>query len=225
MRLFGTYQQSGGVGNYSEHQSGYRVAMPSSEDKQTRGSAEAKAWALDVAGRVGRTVAAIRRSRDFTALQLATRTAELGYPLTRGTISRIEGNLRAGKLDLAEIVVLSAALEVTPLQLVYPPDPALGVEYLPGVECPSIIAALTFSGERNVLHSYDGENIVLRLARRWAALSREIRELESQAAGAVLDDDEIDALLPGQSRASRLARARKERDDLAEALTRATDYA
>ena len=55
----------------------------------------------------------------MTAQQLAERTKELGYPVTRVAISKIESNSRAGKVDVAELLVLGAALGVPPVTLIF----------------------------------------------------------------------------------------------------------
>ena len=70
----------------------------------------------------------------MTAQQLAERTRELGYPITRVAISKIEGNLRAGKLDVAELLVLAVALDIPPALLLFPAFPDGTLELLPGYD-------------------------------------------------------------------------------------------
>lgn len=102
----------------------------------------AKAWQLDLAGRLGEAVQARRKALNMTALQLAQRTKELGYPITRVAISKIETNTRAGKFDVAELFVLAAALDIPPVLLLFPGNirPVEGYgfgevhELLPGVK-------------------------------------------------------------------------------------------
>ena len=53
-------------------------------------------------------------------VELAERTAELGYPITRVAISKIERNSREGKLDVAELLVLAEALGIAPVLLLAP---------------------------------------------------------------------------------------------------------
>jgi transcriptional regulator with XRE-family HTH domain len=107
----------------------------------------AKAWELELAGRVGAAVAARRKALKLTAQQLAERTKELGYPITRVAISKIEGNMRAGKLDVAELVVLAVALEIPPALLLIPGFPDGDVELLPGRGADSVEAMKWMSGE------------------------------------------------------------------------------
>ncbi|WP_156666075.1 helix-turn-helix domain-containing protein [Rhodococcus sp. HS-D2] len=114
----------------------------------SRGSAEAKEWASETARRVGEEVRRLRADvHEMSAVQLANRTAELGYPITRGTIAKIESNSRAAKLDVVEVAVLAKALRVPPLQLLYPELPDGPVEVLPGVTVRSVSAMTWFSGE------------------------------------------------------------------------------
>lgn len=108
---------------------------------------DAKAWELAIAERVGATVQRLRTELGLTAVQLSERTRELGYPITRVAITKIENNSRAGKLDVAEWVVLAYALDVPPGALLYPDLPDGGVEVLPGWVLPSWVALLSLDGE------------------------------------------------------------------------------
>lgn len=107
----------------------------------------AKAWEIDLAQRVGRAVQMRRKALKLTAQQLAQRTADLGYPVTRIAISKIEGNTRAGKFDVAELVVLAAALDIPPVLLLFPDFPDGVVENLPRRDTESRNAVLWFSGQ------------------------------------------------------------------------------
>jgi transcriptional regulator with XRE-family HTH domain len=91
----------------------------------------AKAFERTIAGRVGAAVQARRKAQNMTAVQLSERTKELGYPITRVTITKIETNNRAGKLDVAEWLVLAAALNVPPALLLFPDYPDGNVKLLP----------------------------------------------------------------------------------------------
>lgn len=108
----------------------------------------------------------VKRAREkagLSAAKLEEKTRELGYPITRGTIAKIEGGHRDGKFDVNEVVILAAALTVTPLDLVFPTTPA-PVEYIPGLvtsvgdalEWFSDSRALKLAQERvRLLSSYD----------------------------------------------------------------------
>ncbi len=91
----------------------------------------AKAWQEQRSRRFGQAVAARRNDLGLTAVQLSERTRAIGYPMTRSTIARIEGNHRAGKIDLAEIVTLAAALDTAPGLLLFPDLVDGAVEVVP----------------------------------------------------------------------------------------------
>lgn len=116
------------------------VSMPSIDEN-------AKQWQLEMSARVGRAVQEARKALGWTAQELSIRTYELGYPVTRVAISKIESNSRAGKLDLGELVSLAAALDIPPVLLLYPGYPDLDVEVLPSLKkVTSSLAARWFSG-------------------------------------------------------------------------------
>ncbi|OBJ26873.1 helix-turn-helix domain-containing protein [Mycobacterium colombiense] len=95
---------------------------------------EAKAFQMDLAARFGSTVSARRKALKLTASEVSRRTADLGYPISRGAIAQIESNSRSGKVDVAELLILSLALDIPPVLLLFgqfpSPEP---VEVRPGV--------------------------------------------------------------------------------------------
>lgn len=103
-----------------------------------------KEWAEGHASRVAAAVKELRGKRS--GQWLSDRTAELGYRVSRTTISELENNKRK-YVTTAELCVLAIALEVPPLYLLYPDQPDGSVEVAPGVETSSIVAATWFSGE------------------------------------------------------------------------------
>lgn len=107
----------------------------------------AKAWEMTLAERVGATVQRLRTELGLTAVQLSERTRRLGYPISRVAITKIENNARAGKLDVAEWIVLAYALDVAPGALLYPDLPDGPVEVLPGWVLRSWVALLSLDGE------------------------------------------------------------------------------
>jgi transcriptional regulator with XRE-family HTH domain len=115
------------------------VAMPNVD-------AGAKAWELELAGRIGAAVQARRKALKLTAQQLAERTKRLGYPITRVAISKIEGNMRAGKFDIAELLALAQALELPPVSLLYPGAADQDVQMLPGRHMSTFDAVAGFNG-------------------------------------------------------------------------------
>lgn len=84
---------------------------------------EAKAFELDMAAEFGRAVNRRRKALKLTAIEVARRTAELGFPISRGAIAKIETNSRSGKMDVIELLVLAAALEIPPVLLLFPEFP------------------------------------------------------------------------------------------------------
>ena len=94
----------------------------------------AKQWEESLSGRMGKAVQRRRKRLGLTAQQLAERTSELKYPITRVAISKIEGNKRSGKFDVAEWLVLSQALSIPPALLLFPDYPDGIAEGLPGQE-------------------------------------------------------------------------------------------
>jgi transcriptional regulator with XRE-family HTH domain len=113
-----------------------------------------KRWQESGSERVGAAIKHLRRVRGMTAVDLAERTKQLGYPVTRVAITKIENNTRSGKLDVAELLVIAAALGVPPILLLYPVYPYGAVEVLPlpgGDGRSSQFAALRwFAGEQNL---------------------------------------------------------------------------
>ena len=95
----------------------------------------AKKWEEGLSRRVGKAIQARRKALGLTAQQLAERTRGLSYLVSRVAISKIEGNTRAGKLDVAELLVLAVALEIPPALLLFPSFPERGtVELLPSYD-------------------------------------------------------------------------------------------
>jgi len=88
------------------------------------------------AGAAVRTnVAALRRYRNLDQPTLAERTAKLGRPLSVSTISRIEQGDR--RVDVDDLMVLAAALNVDPATLLLPSTLAGEIEITPAVQVPA----------------------------------------------------------------------------------------
>ncbi len=96
-----------------------------------------KKWAEDLVRRIAGEIQRLRgtdlgeRERKRTGQWLSDRTDELGYRVSRTTISEIENSGRKS-LSVAELVVLAEAVGVDPLSVLYPGPPDQLVEYLPG---------------------------------------------------------------------------------------------
>jgi len=102
-------------------------------------------WEAAQAARIGKEVQRLRGRR--TAAWLSSRAEELGLRLTRQTITDLE-NGRRRYVTTAELAVLAAALDTTPVALAYPgpygDDET--IEVLPGVQIPKQCAVQWFSG-------------------------------------------------------------------------------
>ncbi|MGB7239386.1 MAG: hypothetical protein WBD41_25825, partial [Rhodococcus sp. (in: high G+C Gram-positive bacteria)] len=106
-----------------------------------------KSWSDDVAARLG---AAVRKQRGKRSGQwLADRTAEVGMPIPRTTISELETGRRK-VVNVAELLVLAKALEIPPALLLFPGMPDGDVEVLPDVIVSSEQAARWVVGEQRI---------------------------------------------------------------------------
>lgn len=95
--------------------------QPSEQKPQkTRGDQAAKEWAGSLAEEFGQAVKFWREKMELTAVELSNRTREIGYPITRATIAKIESNSRNSKVDVAEVLTLATALHVAPIDLIFP---------------------------------------------------------------------------------------------------------
>ena len=93
-----------------------------------------------------RIAGAIKQARGKRSAQwLADRTVDLGYPITRAQIANYESG-RKQSLDTAELIVLAAALNTSPANLIYPGPYQDIVEVLPGREGSEFDAVQWFSG-------------------------------------------------------------------------------
>lgn len=108
-------------------------------------------WTARVAADVGKRVAYFRdkstdlQGRKLTVQALSVRTGKLGLPLARPTISKLEKGLRQS-VTVDEVMVLALALEVSPLDLIFPACEAATVEAWPGQVLDTWKAVLWFAG-------------------------------------------------------------------------------
>lgn len=160
-------------------------------------------WSEETHVRIAVAIKAARGRRS--AQWLADRTAELGYPITRAQIANYESG-RKRSLDIAELIVLAAALDTSPVMLVYPGPYDSEVEVVPGCNLREIHAAEWFSGIDDVDHLI-GEIALPGESRRgiagadWEAWTENIQALEAWRALRHLerlrnelyeDDDDVD---------------------------------
>jgi transcriptional regulator with XRE-family HTH domain len=83
----------------------------------------------------------------MTVQALASKCADLGLPLGRPAISKLENGLRQ-TITVDEVLVLARALGVAPLLLLFPIGAEESIEVLPGEVMRPFRAALWFTGEQ-----------------------------------------------------------------------------
>ncbi|MDV6264660.1 helix-turn-helix domain-containing protein [Rhodococcoides yunnanense] len=84
------------------------------------------------------------------AAKLADRTVDIGFGISRSVVADLETG-RKKSIDVPELLVLAAALGVSPAQLLFPDLPKGRVEVLPELEQESHDALRWFSGEAGLL--------------------------------------------------------------------------
>jgi transcriptional regulator with XRE-family HTH domain len=82
----------------------------------------------------------------MSAQQLADRTEELGMPIPRSVLANLESG-RRDTVSVAEILVLAAALNVAPIELICPVGYDKEIELLPGRSLDPLGATRWFTGE------------------------------------------------------------------------------
>jgi transcriptional regulator with XRE-family HTH domain len=105
-------------------------------------------WSARLTHGIGRRVAAARQEQRLSAQAVADRCADLGMPsLTRQVIAFIE-NGRRESVSVAELLVLAAALDIPPAELLWPlqNDTHKIFEFLPGQDSTPWAAARWFAG-------------------------------------------------------------------------------
>lgn len=103
-------------------------------------------WTIRIARQVGKRVAAYRDKAGLSVTDLSKHCTDLGLPMDRSVISKLEnGHRRSVTVD--ELLVLARALDVPPIMLVFPVGAPGEVEVLPGEHRAAFRAAQWFSGE------------------------------------------------------------------------------
>ena len=113
----------------------------------------AKRWQEATAARIGRAVQAHRTRVGMSVTQLAEATTNLGFPIHRVAIGKIESGNRLGKLDTSELIILAKALGVEPLSLLYPDMIDGDVEVTPDQHASSVQAVKWFCGRDEDAHT------------------------------------------------------------------------
>lgn len=146
----------------------------------------------------------------MTAQQLAEQCRELGAPIHRSTITKIENGRT--RFDLGELLVLAAALFIPPVALVFPGPYNDEIDVLPELKATQFDAAQWFSGLENF--AFGAQSSDLNAARALviaAARSAKGRELVESAL------EKLDAL---EMRLDQAEARDKEQTRIIEALNR-----
>lgn len=104
------------------------------------------AWSERLALAVAQEVRRHRQARGLSAKQLSDRCAQLGMPIQRSVLANLESGRRA-TISVAEVMVLAAALEVAPMQLLFPVGYEERFEFLPNQHAVPFAAAQWFEGK------------------------------------------------------------------------------
>ncbi|MFD0261778.1 helix-turn-helix domain-containing protein [Kitasatospora indigofera] len=108
-------------------------------------------WAATVAATIAAEIKKQRASQGLSAEALSERCSDLGFPISRQIIAKVESGHR-GALDVPELLVLADALQVPPVALIFPPDREAFVRTAPLVKKPVWDAAKWFCGEEDPVH-------------------------------------------------------------------------
>jgi hypothetical protein len=104
-------------------------------------------WDRTLHNRIAQLIRTARGSRS--AQWLADETERLGYPISRSQIANYESGRKQG-LDVAELMVLAAALGLPPVALLFGGHPDDLVEVLPAQKGTSVAALAWFTGDREL---------------------------------------------------------------------------
>jgi hypothetical protein len=149
--------------------------------KQTR------EWSTRVTADIGKRVAWHRARADLTVQALSERCAELGLPLGRVVLSKLELGLRQ-TLNVGELLVLAHALDVSPAVLIFPLGHKDEVEVLPGQTLSPWDAVKWLSGAARLEKSRDGLQAALPSHRSPVVLFREHEQYSARLAGHSRED-------------------------------------
>lgn len=103
-------------------------------------------WAVGIAHAVADEIRRLRKDKGLSVAKLAERTGELGYPIGASVLTNFEAKRRGSRLDVAELLVLAAALDVPPALLLFPQYPDGPARPLPGLHTRAFKAVEWISG-------------------------------------------------------------------------------
>jgi transcriptional regulator with XRE-family HTH domain len=103
-------------------------------------------WSIRVTAGIGQRIAAHRKRHKMTVQAVADRCANLGLPIGRVTITKLEGGRREA-ITPAELAVIAIALDAAPMDLLYPVGYEEDIEVAPGMRLDPHHALRWFNGE------------------------------------------------------------------------------
>lgn len=105
-------------------------------------------WALEMAHTVATEIKRLRNAKTpkWSLKRLSEETEKLGYPIGQSVLSNLEYGRRGARLDVAELLVIAAALEVPPARLLWPKYPDGWANYLPSRVETALRADWLFTG-------------------------------------------------------------------------------
>ena len=104
-------------------------------------------WPDEITARIAAEIKRLREKvLDVSGQWLSDRTEELGHRVSRSTISEIETGRRKS-ITVADLIVLAAALDTSPIALIYPGPYRSTARILPKLEQPQIWGVRWFTGD------------------------------------------------------------------------------
>jgi transcriptional regulator with XRE-family HTH domain len=148
----------------------------------------------------------IRRYREMqqprmSVQRLADRTADLGMPIPRSVLANLESGRRE-TVSVAEVLVLAAALDVAPIELICPVGFDQQTEILPGRTADPLSAVRWYTGElkletagteTTLRQAARGEQSSTYLVEYHEELINRLRSREGEAARAIADSEKASA--------------------------------
>ena len=147
-------------------------------------------WPKTVTLDVAREVRRYRKMRELSTDQLAARCAELGSPIHRSVLAKLESGHREN-VTVIDLVTLGRALAVPPLVLLYPVGREDDSEAWPGQHVGPWDAAKLFTGEMAWPESDQGELLNVGLFREHDRMLQSWERARERAEHIVGDDNGI----------------------------------
>lgn len=121
--------------------------MTQSDDDAEWDEDDIPEWTDQVMATVATEVRRRRKELGWSAQELADTCADLGHPIPRNVIANMESGRRS-TLPLVDVIVLAAALDTSPILLLYPLGYTARIQKLPLTEAVTTWEALRwFTGE------------------------------------------------------------------------------